>query len=318
MNSWRNRLFVPSSGSDSLPYQIDALFEQQRTTWKLFRHGEESLKSITTRTLTIDNSPVIVQANPGRSISTNAHVDPASISKRPCFLCPDALPGAERGIAYGSFIFLPNPYPIVPKHMTIAFHRHDRQEISGHLNDFITLTTAAGPEMFLLYNGPRCGASAPDHMHFQTAESSSIPLFNELKRRSLPERMAPFTIGGRNLFAGRFSDSASAVQSLDTLIGTYARLRGDTREPMLNIVARYENGSITAALFPREKHRSACYFAPEDERLSISPAAIEMAGIIVVADVNHFSRVDETVASAIYQEVTINASLFHQLTEEIR
>lgn len=318
MNSWKDKLFIPSSGNRTLSLRIDALFEQQRRTWDLFRNGEDSLKSITTRTITINGSPVIVQANPGRSISTNARVDPASISKRPCFLCPDALPAAERGIAYGNFVLLPNPYPILPKHMTIAFCRHEHQKISGHINDFFSLTGEVGPEMFLLYNGPRCGASAPDHMHFQTARCNGIPLFDELKRHVLPERMVPFTIGGRNLFAGKFTDHETAVRDLDALIDTYTRLRGDTQEPMFNIVARYENGIVTTALFPREKHRSASYFASEDERLSISPAAIEMAGILVVADKNHFDRVNAQTVAAVYQEVTINSSLFHRLAKEFQ
>jgi len=317
MTNWENRLFDTQSAERTLPQHIDALLTQQRRTWELFRNGEASLSAVTTKEFIINGIRIVAQANPGRSISTNAKVDPGSIAQRPCFLCPDALPEAERGIAQGNFVLLPNPYPILPKHMTIAFKMHSPQKIDGHVNNFIALTKELGSDMFILYNGPCCGASAPDHMHFQTAQSSGVPLFQQLKEKSLPEKFTPLTLGERNLFAGCFNDCERTVTSLERLIATYRHLIAGDQEPMLNIVARYADARYTIAVFPRAKHRSACYFAPEEKRLSISPAAIEMAGIVVVADVNQFNRVDEKTIRDIYREVTIESHQFNQLAEEI-
>ena len=317
MNNWNSRLFNPYKTEHPLPKQIETLLAQQRETWELFRNGEASLASITSKNISINGSNVIIQANPGRSISTNARVDPDSIAKRPCFLCPGALPEAERGIAFNNFVLLPNPYPILPKHMTISYHNHIPQEISGHVDDLIILTGALGEEMFILYNGPRCGASAPDHMHFQTAQSAMVPLFSQLEALSLSEHFSPVISGERNLFAGCFKSREKAAESLKNLIKHYVRFSSEDPEPMMNIVARFADDRFTIALFPRAKHRSACYFAPENKRFSISPAAIEMAGIVVVANVNHFNRVDESVVIDIYREVTVDAETFNQLAEEI-
>lgn len=317
MKNWNSHIFSASQRELSLPKQIEALLSQQRKTWDLFRNGEAALASITTKSISINGSNVTVQANPGRSISTNAKVDPGSIARRPCFLCPGALPEEERGIAYDPFVLLPNPYPVLPKHMTIAYQTHSPQEIIGHVNDFVTLAETLGDEMFILYNGPRCGASAPDHMHFQTAQSSLVPLFSQLEALKLSGKFSPLTLGNRNLFAGSFKDHEQAVSSLENLISNYRRFSPADQEPMMNIINRFANNSFTIALFPRAKHRSSCFFASENKRLSISPAAIEMAGIVVVSDINHFNRVDETAIRDIYREVTTNIETFNQLAEDV-
>ena len=120
MSNWEAKLIKPFTPELPLSRQVRSLFRQQRETWDLFREGEASLSTIRSKRFFMDGKDIIVQSNPGRSISTNAKVDPKSIAKRPCFLCPDSLPPQERGIAFGNYILLPNPYPILKHHLTIA------------------------------------------------------------------------------------------------------------------------------------------------------------------------------------------------------
>ncbi|MBN1308458.1 MAG: DUF4922 domain-containing protein, partial [Chitinispirillaceae bacterium] len=305
MNNWDATLISPSAPRGSLLQQIQALFKQQRETWDLFRNNEALLAAMKIKTLMMDNRRIVVQANPGRTASTNANVDPASIAGRPCFLCPNGIPPLERGIAFGDYIMLPNPYPVLKHHMTIAFRVHAPQLLGERIADLLALTKSLGPEMFVLYNGPRCGASAPDHMHYQACSVDHVPLFEQLPAEAEDGRTVPLSIWGRNMVVCCCKEAAQARSRIQCIISALKKIVGGPGEPMFNIVSLYRDERYIITLFPRAKHRSACFFAPPHERILISPAAIEMAGIVVVADIDHFDRVDENVVYSMFREVTL-------------
>jgi ATP adenylyltransferase/5',5'''-P-1,P-4-tetraphosphate phosphorylase II len=317
MNKWDSKLLRPSSQTVSVLQQVHELFQQQRATWSMFRDGEAMLAGMKTRVFTRDTMRFIVQANPGRSISTNAKVDPASVASRPCFLCPENLPPPERGISFGDYIMLPNPYPVLKHHMTIALRNHLPQLLEGRINALCAITKALGPEMFVIYNGPRCGASAPDHMHFQACSSKGIPLFEELQIDPDKNQVVPLIGWGRTMLVCSFRHAKQAQLSIQSIIDTLKEITGDSLEPMINIVALYRNDRYILSVFPRVKHRSACYFDEPQRKISISPAAIEMAGIIVVANIDHFDRVDEVALLSMFKEVSLGSDLFSKLTEAV-
>jgi hypothetical protein len=91
----------------------------------------------------------------------------------------------------------------------------------------------------------------------------------------------------------------------------------DRDEPLINVIARFHDGRFLTLLFPRAKHRPKCYFAHGPSRISISPAALEMAGLLVVADAEHFERVDEETALSIYEEVSLGEETFAKLVETL-
>jgi len=318
MSGWDGKLVRPASPRVSLYEQVHALFEQQRGTWEMFRDGEAALAGMKTRSYTLDGARVVVQANPGRRISTAARVDPASVASRPCFLCPANLPPLERGIAFGDYILLPNPYPIQKHHMTIAHKNHEPQGIENRLGDLFSLAEALGPDMFVIYNGPRCGASAPDHMHFQACDCAGVPIFEQIPADEKNcGRVAALSIGGRNLLAGSFRRAGDAAYRIRSMITALKDIAAGDGEPMVNIIARYRGGGWIVCVFPRAKHRSACYYAPPEQRILISPAAMEMAGIVVVADPDHFDRVDENALASMFREVTLGGDAFSRLAEAV-
>lgn len=315
---WEPRLLRPSSPDTPLHRQVMDLLEQQRATWELFRAGEAALDEMQVKTFGSGADRVIVQANPRRRLSTNAKVDPASVAKRPCFLCPDALPPPERGVAFGDYVVLPNPYPILRHHVTVALRSHTPQQLEARIADLPALTRALGPEMFVIYNGPRCGASAPDHQHFQACETRGVPLFEQLPPVESGDALRPLTIGGRRLLHVATGNAAWAQERIQTILTALRTLTGEKHEPMVNLVARYIDNRYQISVFPRERHRSACYSAEPPQRIAISPAAIEMAGVVVVADVKHFDRVDEAVVRGVYEEVTLKRETFDRLVEAVR
>jgi hypothetical protein len=267
MNNWDTKLIKPSSPSVSLLQQVHALFQQQRAAWNMFRDGEAALAGMKIKIFALDNKRVIVQANPGRSISTNAKVDPSSVAGRPCFLCPDSLPPLERGISFGDYIILPNPYPILKHHMTIAFRNHVPQLLEDRISDLLAIAKALGPEMFVTYNGPRCGASAPDHMHFQAGNSEGVPLFEQLPADSDNDQVVPLTIWGRNMLVCSFKQAEQVQSCIESVISVLKDITEEQSEPMINIVALYRDGRYIISIFPRAKHRSACYFAEPQQQI---------------------------------------------------
>lgn len=317
MSTWDSKLIKPSSRSVPLLQQVHVLFRQQRATWDMFRDGEAMLAGMRTSIVTMDNMRCIVQANPGRSISTNARVDPSSVAGRPCFLCPDNLPPQERGISFGEYIMLPNPYPVLENHLTIAFRNHLPQFLEGRIDSLCAFTKALGPEMFVIYNGPRCGASAPDHMHFQACSSKGVPLFEQLPLASDKDQVVPLTSWGRTMLVCSFRQAKQVQVRIQSIISALKDITGDTCEPMINIVALYRDERYVIIVFPRAKHRSSCYFDEPQRKISISPAAIEMAGIIVVSNIDHYDRVDETTLLSMFREVSLGSNLFSLLTEAV-
>jgi len=291
---------------------VRALIAQQRETWPMLRLAIEGLSAVETRTFDLGGSVVRGQYNPGRIISTTAKVDPATIGSRPCFLCSANLPPEERGIPFGeNYVVLCNPFPVLDDHLVISALEHVPQSIEGRIGNLLDLASDLGPEWFCLYNGPRCGASAPDHMHFQAASASGVPVFDELERfgesrdsvESEPRIYSP--AGYRvNLAVIEGANRELITDRFDSLI---ARLRsGDSEEPMINLVVRYNYGRWRLIIYPRERHRPACFFAEVDARLTVSPAAIDLSGVVIIPEREHFDRITASDIDGIFREVTLN------------
>jgi hypothetical protein len=305
--SWESILLETAQPVRDLPLQIDALFSQQRETWDRFRQGELALSSMQTRTYTQDGGHIIVQVNPGRRESTLAQVDPVTVSKRPCFLCPENIPKPERGLAFGDLVILPNPSPVVRRHCTIPSREHTPQRLPDRIGDMLELARALGPEMLVFYNGPRCGASAPDHFHFQACNTQGIPLLTHLPQST------PFENFGRRMLIFADKDAGKVAGRLRQALEALSEQSEDDAEPMVNVISVHRDGRNLTILFPRARHRPECYFAKDESRIAISPAALEMAGILVVAEPDHFDRVDQATALAIYQEVSLDEERFAKL-----
>ncbi len=168
------RTFLPGQ---SLAGEAQALLMQQQSTWELARRGYKSLESVRTSTFDFNGVKIHVQFNAGRMKSTMAKTDEHSIRARPCFLCHQNLPPEQKGILYhDDFLLLVNPYPICPEHFTVAMVEHRPQRIQGAIDVLFDLARDMAPEFAAFYNGPRCGASAPDHMHLQAGTRSFLPL----------------------------------------------------------------------------------------------------------------------------------------------
>jgi hypothetical protein len=314
--SWE-RILQNDEPSAPLRQRIDDLFAQQRATWPTLREGEASLQHLKRKLLAVGDDSIIVQMNPARRRSTLANTDAKVIAARACFLCPENMPPEERGVAFENLVLLPNPFPILLLHCTIADREHRPQQLRGRVATFLHLAQEIGPDMAALYNGPRCGASAPDHFHLQAARANEIPILAQLSTISESRAAAAYSSFSRNMLVIRGKDAAEVADHIQQCINALQQIEASTGEPMFNLLAHFAAGRYTIVLFPRAAHRPACYFAAGPDQLLISPAVLEMSGLLVATEPDHFARVDERVARAIYEDVSMSTPQFGGLVEKI-
>lgn len=290
--------------------ELDSLFHQQLESWRALRKGVEALARAKTRAVRVDGFEVLLRHIPHRMASTTAAVDHASVSRRRCFLCAENLDPEEEGLPLGTnFTVYCNPFPIVDRHLTIVHRQHRPQRLAGQVAELLDIARAL-TGTFIVYNGPECGASAPDHLHFQ-AGSRALPIETDGAEVAGP------TIPGyvRHVVVFKGVDRFDLVDRVDRVLALLSSLTGRSPEPMINIAAWYDPGTgWTLNLFPRGKHRPRAF---ETGELIASPAAIDLCGVFVLPREEDFERVSGAEIAAVYREVTLPDDLFEQLLTEM-
>ena len=282
----------------SLLSQVNALLAAQRSEWPQAKIGFEALHSCLYRQFSIAGQPFTIQHNPARAVSTGARVDKASIAARKCFLCRENRAAEQQGIEFdnGNFEILVNPFPIFRNHLTIASVSHVPQAIGGHLPVMLRMAEAL-PGYTVFYNGPRCGASAPDHLHFQAGESDALPLW-----RWIDSGAGPLPVKCHILEAESVD---GAVKMFAELMQSLPQPSGE-QEPMINVLTRHRNGAWQIVVIPRRAHRPRCYTATHREGFMISPASVDLAGLLVVPRPDDFRRLDVRTLQTIINDVTFS------------
>jgi hypothetical protein len=288
---------------------VDRLLADQAAAWPALHRGLEGLQSSLTRAEKVFGREVLVRHIPHRMRSTTAAVDAASVARRPCFLCRENLDPEESGIAFDSeFTLYCNPFPILERHLTIVHSQHRPQRIDGQYRALLRLAEAL-PDSFVIYNGPQCGASAPDHLHFQACSRAVFPVGRDAGSMPAPglESYIPRTFVLRGTL-----DSVAAT--LGQLLDVLAELTPIIPEPMVNIAAFFEDGRFHAFIFPRARHRPRVF---ETGELTVSPATIDLSGIVVVPVRNDFDKIRGSDIEAILNEVTVPPDFFNAVLRRL-
>ena len=290
--------------------QIDRLFQQQMKAWPRLARGVEGLAQAQTRPVRIGWFDVFIRHIPHRVGSTTAAVDRDSISKRPCFLCAGNLDPEQQGIAFSAgYTIYCNPFPIVNHHLTIVHREHGIQHIAGEFGSMLDLA-AALPGYFVIYNGPECGASAPDHMHFQAGSRALFPIEKDTARiTGIAVRNY-----ARNVFLFRGADRSRLIGDVEHAIELLPGISGKKPEPLINITAVHDDDQWTVYLFPRGKHRPNVFHTGE---LTVSPASIDLCGIFVVPLEKDFERISGLDIAAIFKEVTQAEDVFEEVAAKL-
>ncbi|MDH7605733.1 MAG: DUF4922 domain-containing protein [Melioribacter sp.] len=312
--------------------RILQLFEEQKLNWELLKNNYDNLKNIKVREFEFDDSitsikfKVIVQYNPVRIKSTAADVSSEAILKRKCFLCIENLPEEQNGIVYNKhFVILLNPYPIFNKHLTITKKKHTPQTIISHFHDLLDLTEDLSHDFTIIYNGPKCGASAPDHMHFQAIEKNIIPLEkdNELiKRNSIcleNEKIKIFFFENylRKFISFESKNKGELLYAFKVFFNAIKKISVPKEEPMINLISSYQDEKWRLFIFPRLNHRPKQYFLEGSKKLLISPAAVDLGGILITVREEDFNKINKEDIIDIYKQVTFTKEYFEYLKKKL-
>ena len=307
--------------------EADEFTATQFEKWELCRKNHEALKYIKTKCVNIGGNTIKVQFNPARAVSTLAKLDKSSIDARPCFLCTKNKPEEQDSISIDAgmrFSIRINPYPILPGHLTISSEEHipqtlaDKAEMQLPMRILQKIEDYFGQGYAIFYNGAKCGASAPDHFHFQAARKKDIPFiaqWNEIFKSAIEDDTAGIQSGdvckaySVNGFACPIKVFTSLSGDIDTaLLFNYLDslpVHEGEPEPRYNMFAwRDDEGRFICAYFPREAHRPSCYFSEGEEQILVSPGALDMAGLIVTPREEDFRKINEADITRIYKEVS--------------
>ncbi len=317
---------------------VRALLESQLEEWEQAKNNYNALSGVTVKEVLLNGFPVKVQFNPARIVSSAAKVDAESIRERECFLCAANRPGVQRGIGYkgkaGDYEVLINPFPIFPEHLTIPDKKHVNQaigdygDICGRFEDMLDIA-ALLDDYVLFYNGPKCGASAPDHMHFQAGNKGFLPVEADFAR--LPKTHI-YKTGGADVYSlekymrGALlieaSDKRRAIELFNKIYSLVPVKEGEW-EPMMNMLCWSEKCSggerrWNIVIFIREKHRPSCYFAEGDANILLSPASVDMGGVFITPLEKDYNKIGDEEIERIVDEIFVPGERMDMIKNSLR
>jgi hypothetical protein len=270
----------------------------------------------------------MTQFNPARIISSSADLSKEVIEARPCFLCEKNLPVEQISLRINDYCILCNPYPIFKEHFTIVKVKHLPQSIIENFDELIHITRMLNEKFTMLYNGPACGASAPDHMHFQAVTKNVIPIENDLiniKSKYPPEEMIfpeiEISFFQDNLRRFVFFSSHNKevlINAFNKFYHSYRMIISTQDEPMMNIISWYKENKWSVIIFPRQKHRPKQFFATDNSKLLISPAVVDLGGLFIIPREEDFVSITSENIKNIFQQVIIGEEAFQNLFEAFR
>ncbi len=290
----------------------------QLSQWPLACDNYRALKNVRVREVVAGGLTVKLQFNPARIVSSAAKLDRTSLEKRRCFLCRDNRPAEQSMIKFEGrknkkYHILVNPYPIFPDHLVIAAVRHTDQSIWHRYIDMLDLARKYDGFTFF-YNGPKSGASAPDHHHFQAAPKGLIPLCNDVDasidslRKVCQAQDAvlyhydKFTTG---VFVIRSETAKSAAKLFYRLLDCAPMRDGDT-EPQFNLFTYRAGGEYRSVVVFRSRHRSHHYFSEGPDHLTMSPGCADMGGVFIVPVEEEYDRITPELLQEMISEVSIS------------
>lgn len=303
---------------------ISRFFNRQLEVWTDARHRFRDLKHVETRQF---SDQLKLQWNPARIVSTGAKIDKKTLGERPCFLCDKNRPKEQMSKQIDEkFHLLVNPFPILPVHFTIPARKHQPQLIYknyGEMHRFISLHR----DLMVFYNGPKCGASAPDHLHFQAGTNGILPLQTNWQRlsRNLTDIISlndeeKISVV-RDFIVPAFviiSKSAESDEALFRRLYKAMPQRGDETEPMMNIISWRKGEEFISVVIPREKHRPEAYFAEGDAQFVVSPGALDMSGLIITPREEDFRKLTEEKVLSLLQECGVSEEKMNAIIAKLK
>ncbi|MCH5310514.1 MAG: DUF4922 domain-containing protein [Prevotella sp.] len=318
---------MKGEGKSMSDNSLTRFFNRQLQMWEDARVRYRELQAIETKELEAETLTMIAQHNPARMVSTGASIKKSDITSRPCFLCEKNRPAEQaQKVLDSRFELLVNPYPILPVHYTIPSLAHTPQQILGNYDEMHKILDEY-PDLMVFYNGPKCGASAPDHAHFQAGTSGIVPLQKSWQRLCRNLTAVVERENGEGIWTiadypctAFLIKSISAEGDIALFESLYKALplQPDDTEPMMNIVAWRSGEEQLTVVLPRKKHRPDCYYAEGVEQMIISPGALDMAGLFIVPRREDYNKITAEKACDILREVALDEKDMANVVEKLK
>jgi len=297
----------------------------QLAAWPLSAANFEALQTVKVKKIELPGWLIKVQYNPARAVSSSAKVDSASLKARKCFLCQCNRPAEQISLPWldGKYEILINPYPIFPRHLTIPATGHTDQRIASRIADMLLLAHEL-EDYTVFYNGPRCGASAPDHMHFQAGNSDFLTLGNAIEDCELKTVASegaatlsmcdalPLKVFVIDTPAGRREDAAALFERLYKVLPM-----NGIEEPMMNLLAYPTPIGIRLVVIPRKKHRPSFYGTEGKGTMLLSPASVDMGGVFITPMEKDFERLDKEVVLKVFDELCLSNEEINDIASNV-
>lgn len=316
--SFNKKIYACSDLEENLPQLCFDLLSEQKRTWLDLQKGYQWLEDVRMRDIACKGFSVRLQYNPGRIRSSMAEVSREERNGQPCFLCLHHLPESQKGILYKEdYLILCNPMPVLPSHFTISHLDHRRQTIDRQIGTFLQLMCDLGPGWIVLYNGPRCGASAPNHLHFQILPSGQMPIEREMlepKRLLLMQKGEGVSLYrlrdlGRETILLEGAELSAMESAMNQYLNALKRVLSSEGEPMINASGFFDGTKFRLLIFPRQKHRPDAFFKEGEDRIIISPGVIDMGGLLITPVEKDFNQLHGKEVESIYKEVSIDTEI---------
>lgn len=304
--------------------QINDFINAQIAEWPTAAGNFEALKGVKVKEVALPGWTVKVQFNPARIVSSAAKVDAKSLKERKCFLCAQNRPDVQRGISWGDkYTILINPFPIFPRHLTIPDDGHVDQLIEGRIADMMRLAQQLD-EYTVFYNGPRCGASAPDHMHFQAGNSDFLTLGEAIEAAELKT----VATDGDSVLAlvdtlplkvfVIDADTPEAGQRLFSRLYAAIPVPEGEREPMMNLLCYATAAGVRLVVIPRKRHRPSFYGTEGEGTMLLSPASVDMGGVFITPLEKDFNALDADKICQVLDELCLSDDEINQIAQNIQ
>lgn len=318
---------IHTQGNISVRQVMHDFVESQKRVWPLVAANYKSLEKVEVKHFLFDGFQIKAQNNPERIKSSASNVDKASIAARACFLCAENRPPQQEAIDFDNqFEILVNPYPIFQDHLTISSRKHIPQRFMPNAETFLRL--ARRLEGFMVfYNGPECGASAPDHLHFQAGEKELLPLDEEFEKLSLHSGRVLYS--GENTHVWAFDhylrkmisvqtvSQEEALAAISVFYDQFSAMQPEKDEPMMNVLCTFSNSHWTVHLFPRRAHRPRQFFESGEQQILISPGSVDFGGLFILPRREDFLKITSEDIADILEQVCVDQESFEILTDGI-
>ena len=313
---------------ETLIDRLRGLLDHQKDNWETAKLNYQSLSSVKIKEIQIGNASLKIQVNPERVRSTTAQVS-HDTKVKDCFLCEDNLPEEQRFLNYyKEYHFLVNPFPILNEHFTVTKIKHSAQALMPYLNDMLLISRDVGERYVVFYNGPQCGASLPSHHHFQIINKEPLPIYGQLTSSNLFKTIffvqnkkiaiRDIELTNRIILHLESNDPIEILNCFSILIESLKVTSVTLSEPMLNVLSFYENKKWSIIIFMRKKHRPDFYFKMGQEQILVSPASIDMSGLIIIPREEDLDKLNEEKILRMYREVSITKELNEYLITKLK